>query len=261
MRSRPWIVIVVIGVLGVAALGLVTHFALENNRSLQEVGSFKTALLERYRDRGVEEVSYRVEHRRGEARSVALHLVTRRADLTSRDRIHSDIGEFFITEFPRATSKLRLRWSQPSFWGLFSNEPFLEVEFSAAGLRDQVALRAATRALEEVFVKEQSIEVVTLEAARPRFLVQVIAPRAEKNPAPLLDQIGDVMRRELHLWGRDRLSVELVRRRTREAPAVAPADSGGKIAHAEESGAIPSELEVIASATFDPRGTRVQPGT
>lgn len=117
MRSRPWIVIVVIGVLGVAALGLVTHFALENNRSLQEVGSFKTALLERYRDRGVEEVSYRVEHRRGEARSVALHLVTRRADLTSRDRIHSDIGEFFITEFPRATSKLRLRWSQPSFWG------------------------------------------------------------------------------------------------------------------------------------------------
>lgn len=110
-------------------------------------------------------------------------------------------------------------------------------------------------------MKEQSIEVVTLEAARPRFLVQVIAPRAEKNPAPLLDQIGDVMRRELHLWGRDRLSVELVRRRTREAPAVAPADSGGKIAHAEESGAIPSELEVIASATFDPRGTRVQPGT
>lgn len=152
MRSRTWMGIVVIGILGLALLGFMTKFAIESNSDLRDVIRFKTAFAEDFADSGIEEVSLR-RYQSGFRMTITRSLGTHSAGPGDRDGGDRDggdrddaalderIAEYFVRKFPdRAIRVLNLTHVSPGSFGCRSGEILREQEIALERIRQTVAI-------------------------------------------------------------------------------------------------------------------------
>ncbi len=126
-RGRTQFAIVVIGIFGFGVMGFMMKFALESNPSLVAQGRMKQALLERYSDRGIDEVSIRtLPQKRGHE----VRVVVREAPGEEVGDLMRDIGKSFVAEYDgRKRYHVKVSLFQGRGWGCGGPQLVSEREF------------------------------------------------------------------------------------------------------------------------------------
>ncbi|HLU47335.1 MAG TPA: hypothetical protein VK116_04600 [Planctomycetota bacterium] len=263
MRSRPTVVIVILGLLAMVAFGLLSHFAFEQSPSLKKVARLKTEILERFGPRGVEKVSYRLDRHPG-GRTIVLGLETSREDVSAEDPMLAEIAELVATDPPNPASQVEISFTRPRLFGLLSSEPFAETRWTFVEIRQAMIWKRAVAELTKELEAEEKLDVIEIEARRPVSTIRLVAPSVGEDRQVDLGRVVERAIRVLRLHGEDRVAIELLRPKAALAessprPPVANPPRGGNIAHAQEpSGAIKT-WERVRRAVFDSRG-RPLPG-
>jgi hypothetical protein len=277
MRSRSLIVIVVFGVVGMVAFGLMTVFAVDSSKDLQDVAKFKTAVLDRFQERGVVGVAFRNIRIENGGRAIEV-LLTMASQVQGSEAlglgalgqdapIHAEIAELVADAFPRSTATLRLRYRRPSSWGCGTSEPFLDVDRRLADVRAAKAQRSAVARADETLAQRIGWRIIDAETVRPRLRFRIAAANGvvPTDIAAILDTAAEVLPRIVRLYGGDRMVIEAVRGLPTTTMAAGPkvqveASPRGNVAHAEERKPESDERrEVLDRAEYDWRGKRIPP--
>jgi len=161
------------GILGMVALGLLTKFAFDSDKGLQAVSRFKVEMLENFRSRGLEEVSYRRIRPDGGSKGLVLKMIAEPESIAANDPLHAAIAEFYLEKFPSATHSLKLTYQPRARWGCSAQVPFLEKEFSIAELRAEIQARKNREQLVNTLRSKHGLELVAVERDREVLRVQV----------------------------------------------------------------------------------------
>ena len=258
MNSRALLAIVVIGLLGMASMGMMTKYIFENNQGLQEVVQFKASVLREFGERGIHEVNYR---RQRQPRGIRLRLVADASRISDADPVHRSIAESFAEAFPRERYDLTLAYFGPSTVGCAPSEPFLETTFSMREVREDLRFRSVSVQLGEELRVHAELELLGLERDSSEITVRVLRQVSEANPKEDLVSAGRVAARVLSLGRRGMVTVELVEVARREelpgqeevasSPDEAPS---GTESSQEANGDESTKLRTVAEGRFDFRG-------
>jgi hypothetical protein len=192
MRSRALIVILVIGICGMAALGIITKLALENDPGLRQVIQFKAAVLQAFEKRGVTEVSYRrLPGRRG----AVLQLVADPEAIARADHLELDIAELYLRSFPQGGETLKIVFLPPSRLGCGGARPLRERELRLAEVRLQVNARAQRERLAAGIDSRPGLRLLSAELEQSALRVDIELSAGEAAGAPpdmdsLLRELG-----------------------------------------------------------------------
>jgi len=235
MRSRSPLIILLIGICGLAAFGMATKVALDGSDELKSLARFKIGVIESFAPRGVTEVSARFQ---GEPRGTRLLLTVSSPDVVDA-ALEDDIARFWLTHFPRATGVLSLEFATGASW-FSSPEPFRVEQIGLAEFR---ATEQRNAAIAELRADAAAIcdgaEIVSLDLGDRVVTVQVLAP-PEFATGDLLARTARECVERLRVERRSKLRIERVARR----PAGAAGDG-----HDQSSWPV----DVLDAAWFDYR--------
>ena len=257
MSSRLLIAILVIGILGMAAMGMITKFAFENNKGLQKVARFKQDVLTRFKERGIHEVSYRKLPRN---RGAVLRLVGDPAKIGEQESLHREIAEFYALQFRVAGPQLKLVYVPPARMGCGSSVPFVDKEYSLVAVRRELRAAEARRALETALAVRGDIELLDVERQGAEVSVTIgRKPESEAGqPAEkVLREVAHTVSYHYRLPRNVTIRVQLLE--VRRAAGSAAGSTGESTAATAPSPGEPSRIKVLAEGRFDHRGRPFRP--
>lgn len=178
MRSKSWLIILVIGILGLGALGFLTKFTLESNPSFLRLTKLKMAIAEDFSSQGVGEVSVRTlpGHRGFEIRIEAP-----RDRLPDLEAFVRSVAECFARKYQGpAPPFLKLSLLEPSGFGCKGSESYFQKEISMPELAIELELRSALQRLESAIATRKGFRVLSSDLKDPiRVKVEVPVPGNE----------------------------------------------------------------------------------
>lgn len=250
MKSRAWVGIVVIGILGLTLLGFLTKFAIESNTDLQDIIRFKTAFARDFSDRGIEEVSLRRRHAGGR---YSLVLTGSRDDLGSNiPTLDREVAAYFVENFPdEAARVLDISYVAEGAFGCRDDSFSRRQEVALGPLRRDLALREVRDRLSRALLEQSGSKLVTDRRDNRVLTVEVeAAPGASNSEADLRSlalEIEPIIRQHLRVHPYVRLRLRVVGDSRGGPPAVT---SSGK--SATPGSAPPTQKSV--EVQFDARG-------
>ncbi len=170
MRSRSLLVIVFIGIGGMAGMTLITKLAFDNNGQLRETAKFKAHMLQVFAARGVREVSYRSSPRLGGA---VIEMVADSSGVNAAPTMHRDAAELVLESFPKSRGTLKIEYFTDRSGGCDEKTPFLERELGFSEVRFAMLERRRCR-LVETTLREGHPDVVLVELGRKKKIVTVV---------------------------------------------------------------------------------------
>jgi hypothetical protein len=176
MRSKSWLVILIMGIVGFCALGFITKFAMDSNPSLLRIAKLKQAIAQDFSSKAVGEVGVRPlpDHR-----GFILRIETPRAMHPDPPVFCREVVECFLRRFdgPRPPF-LKPTLVEPGMLGCAGSKVYFEKEISTDEVVNQLELvNAVNRVVEScppaAAVKARPVKLedplrLTLEAAEPR---------------------------------------------------------------------------------------------
>jgi hypothetical protein len=176
MRSKSWLVILVMGIVGFCALGFITKFAMDSNPALLRIAKLKQAIAQDFSSKAVGEVAVRLlpEHR-----GFILRIETPRAMHPDPSRFARELVECFLRRFdgPRP-SFLKPTLVEPGMLGCAGSTVYFEKEISTDEVVNELELVNAVGRLVEscppaAGVRARPVKLedplrLTLEAAEPK---------------------------------------------------------------------------------------------
>jgi hypothetical protein len=179
MRSRSLLVIISIGIGGMAGMALIMKLAFDNDGQLREITKFKAHMLQVFAARGVQEVNYRNSPRLGGA---VIEIVADSSRVNAAPTMHRDAAELVLKSFPKSRGTLKLEYFTDGSGGCDERRPFLEQEFGFSEVRFAMLERQRRRMVERK-LREGHPEVVLVELSRKNKIVTVVvqAPKGKKH--------------------------------------------------------------------------------
>jgi hypothetical protein len=176
MRSKSWLIILVIGIVGLSAFGFLTKFALDSNPALVKMGKLKQALAEDFSSKGVKEVSVRAMPGR---RGYEVLLESPRSRLPDPEGFVGEVAECFLRRYSGpAPAFLKLSLIEPSRLGCPGETVYFQKEVSLSELVTRLELRAALARMQEGLSASGGYQVRPAEPADPLLVsVEIPAPR------------------------------------------------------------------------------------
>ena len=209
MGSRSIVFIFIIGILGMVAMGMLTKYTFDNNKSLQQVTEFKTELIDHFRRRGVSEVSYRKLPKK---QGVVLRIVGNPAKIGEAESLHGEIGEFYLKTFSRAGNTLKLVYQPPSRFGCGNPSVFLEKDVSLQDIRALMRAREARERLERALNSRKGMRLLDLTPADGEFRVRVVwdGTKSGNPPQRVLRELANIVARRSRPSRGTRIRVQLL---------------------------------------------------
>ena len=197
MNSRPVIVLILVGVGGFCAMGMIARVAVQSDTQLKNALTFKGALLSELEGDGVHDVSVR---RRPDENRFEVDIVTARSTPEGRKALCERVAELFVTVNPdRRANVLRVTVLEPG--GLFRSAGAAAApnDISLYALRARKALEVRMERIAKLFETRLGAEVVDYDVSEG---VAAITLRAADLPdgrarSTFLSRLEGTIRKQL----------------------------------------------------------------
>ena len=247
MNSRFLIIILVMGIVGMAAMGMITKFAFESNKELQKVARFKQELLDQFGEQGISEVSYR---RLPKRQGAVLRMVGDPSKIGEAETLHREIAEYYAKNFWGSGPQLKLVYVPPKRFGCGGSRAFVEKEFAMSVVRREIRAAESRLRLEKALRQQQGLRLYDIEEQRQKLSVKVARDPKESfgtDPRALLRDLARTVVRQYRPPRNVKIHLQLLEilPRTESGPAD-PAASGASL------------IKIVAEGSFDFRGQPIR---
>jgi hypothetical protein len=244
MRAKTWLAILVMGFVGMAALGFLTKFAIDSNPSLLRVAKIKQAIAEELAPRGVEEVSLRALP---QGRGLEIRIQTASSARKDPERLAREVSELFVRQYGGpAPTFLKLTLVEAGRFGCGGGTEFFAEERSVVEISSELQLRAAIDRARAAIQAKPGFRVASAEPGDPlRLRVAVPAPGDDAALERSVEFLRSMARQHLAAGAGRVVVLEVV-----EDPSPRPASPG----------AAPGAPKLLREERIDRRGiSRLRP--
>ncbi len=177
MRSRSWLFILVIGIGGMALMGLMTKMALESSPELLRIVKIKEALAEDLGPRGAREISMRSMP---EGRGIAIRIEAPRAGVTPPEDFARSAAELFVRKYGGpAPALLKLSLVESGRFSCGGPATYYEKEYRTIDITAEIALREAIGRMRDAVGARKGFRLISGDPGSPIRVVAAIPPPSD----------------------------------------------------------------------------------